>query len=434
MSIFTLAINIMADLCPHGMLPLAYGMAAEGGTGLVPGLALLAVFGTLSAYTLVSIARACDTTRSYSFRGLWSQLLEPKSAWIIDAGVTFLCFGCCIFYAAFIGDLFAALAQALHAPALLQKRWVCLVGLHLFPLLPLCLMRNLSGLQFSSFVGALGIIYTTAFVVLRALDGSYAPGGRFHDLIEAAYRPVKQHEGVKALFHLGPGAVSLMNMACVAFTTHYNGINYYSELKARTLPRYVGAVSLGFLLSGTVFSLMMTFGHRTFGAAAQPLLLNNYHKTADALATAARMATGFSIVCGFPLMFAGLKTGFFSLYRNSVERSPSIEPPTKRLLLSEGVGASLSILLLSGICGVAIKCTEEDVGFVIGIIGAILGTGVVYVIPALLNTSLLKWAKRGGERRLNQVVVAAGAIFAVLGTQAALEEHFPQLLGKVAHA
>jgi hypothetical protein len=98
------------------------------------------------------------------------------------------------------------------------------------------------------------------------------------------------------------------------------------------------------------------------------------------------------------------------------------------------VGASLSILLLSGICGVAIKCTEEDVGFVIGIIGAILGTGVVYVIPALLNTSLLKWAKRGGERRLNQVVVAAGAIFAVLGTQAALEEHFPQLLGKVAHA
>lgn len=240
MSIFTLAINIVADLCPHGMLPLAYGMASEGSTGLVPALGLLLTFGSLSCYTLFSIARACQSTGNYSFRGVWSRTLSRESAWIIDVGITFLCFGCCIFYAAFIGDIFAALAQAVDAPALLQKRWVCLVGLHLFPLLPLCLMKDLSALQYSSFVGVVGILYTTFAVVFRSLDGSYAPGGRFYSLIDAAYRPLPAKvSGMGKFFRLGPGAISLMNMACVAFTTHYNGINYYVELKHRTLPRYL---------------------------------------------------------------------------------------------------------------------------------------------------------------------------------------------------
>lgn len=224
LSIGSLAINIMADLCPHGMLPLAFGMASEGGTGLVPALALLTLFGSLSAYTLVSIARACDATGASSFRGIWARTLGPKTAWIIDAGITFLCFGCCIFYAAFIGDLASALAQALGAPALWQKRWLCLAAVHLFPLWPLCLMKNLAALQYSSVVGVLGILYTTAFVVKRQVDGAYHPGGQFHQLIEAVYRPnLAAHSTLQKLFRMGPGAISLMNMACVAFTTHYNG-------------------------------------------------------------------------------------------------------------------------------------------------------------------------------------------------------------------
>lgn len=65
-------------------------------------------------------------------------------------------------------------------------------------------------------------------------------------------------------------------------------------------------------ISFGVFSTMMLFGFRTFGGAAQTLLLNNYHRTDDPLASLARLATGFSILCGFPLMFAALKTSFFN--------------------------------------------------------------------------------------------------------------------------
>lgn len=57
-------------------------------------------------------------------------------------------FGCCIFYSAFAGDLFAALANtASFLPAVLKRRAVDLSLLSIFPLLPLCLMKNLNALQ-----------------------------------------------------------------------------------------------------------------------------------------------------------------------------------------------------------------------------------------------------------------------------------------------
>ncbi len=177
---------------------------------------------------------------------------------------------------------------------------------------------------------------------------------------------------------------------------------------------------------------MMAFGYGTFGYAAQPLLLNNYHKTADALATGSRLATVFSIVCGFPLMFAGLKTGFFSLWRSNVEESARLGPKAKKALVSEPATTALSTLLLAGICAIACQCTEEEVGFVIGVIGAILGTGVVYIIPALLNSKLLDRVKDVKaalpEKRFNLAIIAMGTVFGVLGTYAALEEHFPGLI------
>ena len=47
MSMTSLIINIIADLCPHGMLPLAYGIS-RGPTGVVPALVMLVE----STYTL----------------------------------------------------------------------------------------------------------------------------------------------------------------------------------------------------------------------------------------------------------------------------------------------------------------------------------------------------------------------------------------------
>lgn len=62
--------------------------------------------------------------------------------------------------------------------------------------------------------------------------------------IDARFRsPVPSPWGVVKLWRVGPGLVTLMNMSCVAFMCHYNGVKYYEELEDRTEKKY--AVTIG---------------------------------------------------------------------------------------------------------------------------------------------------------------------------------------------
>ena len=247
MSPITAISNVLADLCPHGMLPLAYGIAAGGGTGPVLATAILLVFGFLSWYSLVSFARAADVTmgegenEGESISAVWTKTLSngQKTAWIPDVGCAFLTIGCCLFYSAFVGDLFGALSQGLlpnSVPDIFKKRSVVLLILHAVPILPLCLLRDLSALKYSSMVGLAGIVYSTFFVGKRMVDGTYSAGGEFHATMPAYLQPAAQlnfpakmveSEGVVARvgnylldippFFAGKGILTLMNMCCVAF-------------------------------------------------------------------------------------------------------------------------------------------------------------------------------------------------------------------------
>lgn len=429
MSVSTAILNIVADLCPHGMLPVAYGMAAVGGTGLVVAPALLASFGLISAYTMISVGRACQRTKRWSFSGLWTELIGKKSAWVVELAMALMTFGCCIFYMAFAGDLFSALAGTVSSfPAVLKKRAVDLVILGLCPLLPLCLMKNLSALQYTSFVGVVSILYTTLFVVKRSLDGTYSEGGDFFKTIDERFRsPVPAPWAAVKLWRVGPGLVTLMNMSCVAFMCHYNGVKYYEELEERTEKKYAITIGSAMAISFGVFTTMMLFGFRTFGGAAQALLLNNYHRTDDPLASLARLATGFSILCGFPLMFAALKTSFFNAASEISEKfGEGGANMARRFQSDEGLRVGCIVSLMTAITSVACTKSEEDVATIIGLIGAILGSGANYIIPAVFNISLLKrlGAHRGvlSEVSLNKAIIVFGAVFMVMGTVVTLKE------------
>ena len=75
------------------------------------------------------------------------------------------------------------------APLVLQSRTNVIVGSALSVLLPLCLLKQLDALKYTSMLGLGGVLYCAFFVVLRFLDGSYRPGGKFFSLIDASLRP-----------------------------------------------------------------------------------------------------------------------------------------------------------------------------------------------------------------------------------------------------
>lgn len=372
-----------------------------------------------------------------SLSAVWERTLPngKLTTYIPDLGCVLLTVGCLLFYSAFIGDLFGSLVSGISfLPDILRKRWSVLLLLHAVPILPLCLKKDLSALKYSSMTGLVGIFYTIYFVGKRLLDGSYAAGGKFHALMPSKLQPAAMPGFVHAKdsllgyvadippFHAGKGILTLMNMCCVAYACHYNAVKYYMELEDRTLPNLKGVMAAG--LGGTfaVFWFMMILGYGTFGSNAQALLLNNYHSSQDVMATVARLFTGIAIISGYALMFAGLKAALFSLLKLD---KPGVEKRDQKQ-------NTISAVLLACIAIAACFVTEHELATVIGIVGSVCGSVVIYMFPAFVNNSLLKLKeKKGqtlaqpffkGESVFNSMMVVFGAVFAVLGTWISIAE------------
>jgi Transmembrane amino acid transporter protein len=197
------------------------------------------------------------------------------------------------------------------------------------------------------------------------------------------------------------------------------------ELKTRTLPTLKGVMAAGIGGTALVFWCMMMLGYATFGRHSQALLLNNYHGSQDVMATVARAFTGIAIISGYALMFAGLKAALFSLTK--LDR-----PDVKNRGSKQN---ALSAIFLAVIAVAACFVTEHELATVIGIVGSVFGSVVIYMFPAIVSNSLLKMKdKQGtalaqpffkGEQIFNNIMILFGAVFAVLGTWISLagDEH-----------
>jgi hypothetical protein len=156
-------------------------------------------------------------------------------------------------------------------------------------------------------------------------------------------------------------------------------------LQGSSRARFGLALTLGFGISTAVFLVMMFVGYLLFGTASQPLLLNNFARSQDPLASLARLAIGAAIVFAYPLMFAGLKKSLYSMLNlPAVSKGESItaEVKWKKTLACVGV--------VGVVAAIAMKCGEEDVSLVLGIVGSILGCFVAYVLPGYLSLLSLR--------------------------------------------
>jgi hypothetical protein len=191
------------------------------------------------------------------------------------------------------------------------------------------------------------------------------------------------------------------------------------ELKDRKLPPLRKTMAIGVGGASLFFMTIMILSFATFGQKAQVLLLNNYHPTGDSMATTARLMIVVSLIFGYSFVFEGLKTSLFCLLKPAANKNNSIGNQKRR----QGVPAFVLALTFAGSCFV----TDQGIAAVIGVVGSIFGSIVVYIFPAIVNSSLLKMTDRNGnplieplfpgEAIFNQGLFAFGVVFAALGSR-----------------
>lgn len=479
--------GVIKAMLGTGMLALPSGLAVitNHPHALWPAHALLVVFSILSAYTFLLYGRLTHATQATSLGDIWRKvhtraqsssstttttaIAQIMSAENTNSGVVVslasfvFCFGACLTFSLVFGDMFSGFLQgslffSQVLPAWALTRQASILAITTTILFPLCNLQSLAALAPVSVIGVIGSVLTTVFLAWRCpsvvLHSPYSvPGVGF--LASVARQPsFSTYSRVQS-----PAPLVLLAMSCVALMAHFSAPEFYHSVASKeesvlvrrsgdetlmkkpdrqrdddgAMGRFAKMTAVGYSVVAILNSLTLAFGFLTFGGACDGIILNNFSKS-DWGANAARLLVGLSVVGSYPMLLRATRSAAFELTSFGKPRTT----PTR----SREFG--MTAFLLSVVT--AISLVVKDAGFVLSFNGALVGSNIIYTIPALLflklqssqpeqrlsNGNAVKQPARllfRAEQWLCRALVVFGVVSAVVGgATSVITTYFPHLL------
>lgn len=178
----------------------------------------------------------------------------------------------------------------------------------------------------------------------------------------------------------------------------------------------------GFSAATIINCLIMAFGFLTFGGNSNGVILNNY-STLDTGATVCRFLTAVSVIGGYPFLISACRSEFLELWHLRSGKTKATRKDETRTTLAMLLALTLGSMIVS------------NAGFVIGLVGAIMGSAMVYIFPSLLYlayTGKMVTPKRKRirlERMICRFLIVFGVGAALAGGSVSIiSNFFPQLL------
>mmetsp|Transcript_982 Transcript_982/g.3081 ORF Transcript_982/g.3081 Transcript_982/m.3081 type:complete len:222 (-) Transcript_982:702-1367(-) len=170
--------------------------------------------------------------------------------------------GTCVQYTISLGEIIAPFTSSLPAapaiaaavPFLADPRRLAIALASVPILVGLLSFRDMKALRSTSMVGTSALVVSTLLVVLRALDGSYAPGGRFFAALAGGARGAGMHAAPAAAsaWELSASSIGLVGAMNTAFMSHVDIPRYYSELKDASTRRLGGVAAGAFVAASAM--------------------------------------------------------------------------------------------------------------------------------------------------------------------------------------
>lgn len=319
--------------------------------------------------------------------------------------IAVLCLAVCVIYSGVIGDVFTPLLDMAGFPAAWNHRKSNILAITAAFLLPMSMIKNLSALAFTSILGFCAIMYTVIFINWRALDGSYKLGsGKF--VTDGTLKVLPSFEK-SSLWSINFSSLVLASNLGLAYVAHYNSPGMYRELKNTNAKRYATMVSIAYAILIFVYEITMLGGYSTFGDNTFGNILLNYHPK-DFLSILGQVATGFSILFGFPLVAAGARESLIGAAAGL--GYPNLGDAKNH---AKFVLAMLSFITL-------ISINVSDISLVMGLTGAALGSFICYVCPAMVYVKAVEITKGKDSpeyraARFNKALIPFGYFIGGLG-------------------
>ena len=385
-------VNLLKCLVGSGVLGLPSGIAACANSpkAILPVSLLVLVVGIMSGYCFSLIGRICTYTDSQSYQEAWSNSVSPKTAWMPAFACLLVTLGSVVAFSMILSDTLPSLFQAYMGVTI--SRTQALLGVTVFPVLPLCLLKDLSSLAPFSALGTAGMLFTAISMCIRYFQGSYAlPDGKFLQYIEN-----KPSFGNEASIW-NPNVFLLLSMLSSALLCHYIAPKFMIELKDSSVARFNKVVVPSFAVAIVIFIVFGAMGFLTFGESSSGLVLNDY-ATQDTFNEHESTRRGCVHVFGYPLAFVGVRDGVMEIC-NIKSRSDSTVN-------------TLTVVLLTIVTVLAFYV--KNLRTVLALGGATWGNYVVYLFPTYMFCKLAD-TKMPSLKKEKPIAVATGLIGLVMG-------------------
>jgi sodium-coupled neutral amino acid transporter 11 len=289
-------------------------------------------------------------------------------------------------------------------------------------------LKSLEALAPVSISGVVGILVTCIVMALRAMPGGVysaatTTAGRTTNYLASLAPDLTPSFGVTGL--RGPKSLLVISsMLATAFLVHMSSPEFYQTLKNKSPTRFAKLSAIGFAGTAGISALMMILGFLTFGGNSKGMILNNY-STLDFGATICRLLMGVSLLGSYGFLSNAIRNAYYQIsYKGKEKITDAIHYRTSRLL----VGSVTALALLM-----------NDAGFVVSVNGAVLGSALIYIIPAFLFLKSTERRVAEGalkvssllriERWWNRGLISLGAFLALAGAwMSVVNSFFPHLL------
>jgi len=377
--IFGAIFNLMNYALGAGILALPYAFRQAG---LVMGTLLVTIVGLATIFGMFLLLSASRASHAYGYEQLARVSYGDKFAQFVKITIIIDSFGALSAYMILIADTSHNIAMAyLGTNSIWANKILILTLVTIFIMLPLCSLKNINYLGFTSALSLVPLVY---FLVLQIVylvkAGGIQPGVKLFNT---------------QIFYALP-------IVIFSFSSQQALFPLYTELKERNgTERHIKHVVVwSLLLTALCYLFSGTVGQFTYPTTAVGNVLNNFPPgvAVDILL----ITTAISIVLSFPVILWPARV--------SADRLFFLDSPFSylRFVLEAAV-----ILALAFLIAVAVPSFST----VLGLFGSLTNTCIGYVLPPLFYIKLVPTSWKASHTK--RLAIALLVIGTVLGLTAA---------------
>lgn len=353
--------NFVNSIVGAGIIGMPYAIHH---CGFYLGVFLLCFVGYITYFSVNLLVETGEKLRRYSYEEIVEISFGSTGKFFIVLFQFLLAFGAQIAYGIVIGDTMTDLIAYFDEDNPLTNRPLVVFIYSTCFILPLCLLRDMSSLSYSS---ALSIFAVVFIVFAVAIQGPTA--GKDQNIKH-------NFDVAESSWFGGLGAISF------AFVCHHSSFLVFNSLEKKTIESW-NHVSFWAVMTATTLCLLMgIFGYYAFDQTAKGDILNNFDYN-DPVINVARALLAFTMVFTFPMeQYVSRHCIYIYLLPHGEQASFN-----QHLLVTLAIWGFATVI---GMC-------MSDVGIVLELTGAVAASVVAYIFPPLCYLRVCGWNNSWNE-------------------------------------